>query len=217
MWSCTDWRSTRSPSACRTAGSDSSGCFDLRLARSPSTSVQGSVELSWMCSILPLGVMLARPFAALLEALQQLILDLHVPGVVELAGLDDGARGRDRVAAALHLDGVEMRLVRLVIVGVDLAAHHVARLEVDVEQVLRDQHAAGADEGVGPERRRLLERHLDAVAVELLDLAVLVAADRRRGDRRVAGVFPVEDAVIGGERLAVVPGDVALELPGHRH
>src|SRR5215207_4987960 len=240
MWSCTDWRSTRSPSACRTAGSDSSGCFDLRLARSPSTSVQGSVELSWMCSILPLGVMLARPFAALLEALQQLILDLHVPGVVELAGLDDGARGRDRVAAALHLDGVEMRLVRLVIVGVDLAAHHVAGLEVDelvrpgadrlevrrrvarfvaavgVEQVLRDEHAAGADEGVGPERRRLFERHLDAVAVELLDLAILVAADRRGSDGRVAGVFPVEDAIVGGERLAVVPGHVALELPGHR-
>src|SRR5215208_5975107 len=69
---------------------------------------------------------------------------------------------------------------------------------------------------VGPERRRLFERHLDAVAVELLDLAVLVAADRRRGDRRIAGVFPVEDAVVGAERLAVVPGHVALELPGHR-
>src|SRR5207249_10092006 len=31
---------------------------------------------------------------ALLHALENVVLDLHVPRVVELAGLDDGARGR---------------------------------------------------------------------------------------------------------------------------
>src|SRR5205823_10154465 len=42
--------------------------------------------------------------AALLQSLKDLVLDLHVPGKVVLAGLDHGARGRDGVAAALHLD-----------------------------------------------------------------------------------------------------------------
>ena len=59
--------------------------------------------------------------AALLHALEDLVLDLHVPGVVELAGLDDGAGGRDRVAAALHLDGVEVRAVGHVVGRVELA------------------------------------------------------------------------------------------------
>src|SRR6266478_969328 len=53
--------------------------------------------------------------AALLQALENLVLDLEVPRVVELARLDDGTRGRDRVAAALHLDGVEEGTVRQVI------------------------------------------------------------------------------------------------------
>ena len=42
--------------------------------------------------------------AARLEALQLLVLDLHVPGVIVFARLQHGARGRDGVAAALHLD-----------------------------------------------------------------------------------------------------------------
>ena len=119
--------------------------------------------------------------AALLQALEDLVLDLHVPGVVELAGLDDGARRRHRVTAALHLDGVEVGAVGHVVGRVQLAAHDVARLEVHEpvgtgadrlevgrrlarlvalegrEQVLGDDHAAHAHEGVGPERRRLGE------------------------------------------------------------
>ena len=77
--------------------------------------------------------------------------------------------------------GVEVRPVGDVVVGIELAPDDVARLEVDEpvgpgadrlevgrrvarlgadvvgEQVLRDDHAARADEGVGPERRRLGE------------------------------------------------------------
>jgi hypothetical protein len=50
--------------------------------------------------------------AALLQALQDVVLDLHVPRVVVLAGLEDRARRRRRVAAALQLDRVEEGPVR---------------------------------------------------------------------------------------------------------
>ena len=43
-----------------------------------------------------------------------------------------------------------------------------------------------------------------------------VGAARRGGGRRIGGVFPVEDDVVGGEGLAVVPFHAALELPGDR-
>ena len=94
----------------------------------------------------------------------------------------------------------------------------IARLAAGVvgEQVLRNDHAEGADEGVGPERRRLVEDHADGEVVELLDLDILVAADRDGGGVRIVRVFPGEDDVIGGERLAVMPFDALLQLPDHR-
>jgi len=64
-----------------------------------------------------------------------------------------------------------------------------------------------------PERRGVLERELDRVAVELVDAGdVLVGADVVAA---VAGspVLPVEDDVVGGERLAVVPDDVFFSFP----
>ncbi len=72
-----------------------------------------------------------------------------------------------------------MRPVGDVVVGIELAADHVARLEIDEhvwagahrlqigrrvarfaadvirEQMFWDDHAVGADKGIGPERRRL--------------------------------------------------------------
>ena len=42
--------------------------------------------------------------AALLQPLEDLVLDLQVPGEVVLAGLQHRARRRDGIAAALHLD-----------------------------------------------------------------------------------------------------------------
>jgi hypothetical protein len=77
-------------------------------------------------------------------------------------------------------------------------------------------HTPHTDEGDGPERRRLRELHAYCVVVHLGDVHVLVRSPRRRRGVWVLGVFPVEHAVIGGERLAVVPSDALLELPGDR-
>ncbi len=123
--------------------------------------------------------------------------------------------------------------------GIDLPAHHVARLEVHepvgprahrpeigrslarlrapvgLEEMLGQDHAAEAAEGVGPVRGRLLEDHLDRVTAELLHpLDVLVGADRGGRGGRVSRVLPGEDHVVGREGPAVVPGDTLLELPG---
>ena len=143
-----------------------------------------------------------RPsLAALLESQQDFVLDLHVPSVVVLPGLEDGTCRRHRVATALHLDRIEEGLVADMIFWIDLTPHHVARLEFDKavgagadrlqvgrrlarfralevrEQVLGDQHAARANKGVGPEGCRLGEADRDREVVDLLDLDVLVAAD----------------------------------------
>ncbi len=180
------------------------------------------------------------PFAALLEPAEDVVLHLHVPRVVVLAGLQHRPRGGRRVAAALHLDRVEEGAVGHVVRGIELAPHDVARLEVDeaigagadraqiggglarsralerLEHVLGNEHAAGPAERIGPERRRPLEHDLDGVGVELVHpFDVAVRRERPRGGRRVGGVLPVEDDVVGAEGFAVVPGDAVLETPHH--
>ena len=179
---------------------------------------------------------LARSF----QLLEDLILDLQVPGIVVFAGLQHRPRGRYRIAAALHLHGVEERLVGDVVVRIDLAGHQVARVErlelerpcahrfqvgrsvarlaaaVLPEQVLGNDHAVEADEGIRPERCRLGEDHLDGMVVDLLDLDVDIAAGGDRGGRGILAVFPVEHEIVGRERLAVVELHSLLDLPGHR-
>src|SRR2546427_4134541 len=56
-------------------------------------------------------------------------LDLKVPTVVDVAGLEDRASGRCRVAAALEGDGLEERLVRVAEVLVEVVLNDVAGLE----------------------------------------------------------------------------------------
>ncbi len=127
------------------------------------------------------------------------------------------------------------------VVGIEFAADQIARLELDEfvgtgadgrevvrrlaglgafivrEQMFRDDGVGRADKGVGPERRRLLEGYADGEVVDFLDGDVAVSADGHGGGGGVAGVFPVEHHVIGGERFAVVPFDAGLELPGYRY
>jgi hypothetical protein len=95
------------------------------------------------------------------------------------------------------------------IVGVDRAADQVARPEIDefirpradrlqigrrvarfgatigLKKVFGDEHAARADEGIGPIRRRLLEPHLHGIGVDLLDRDVLIGTDGGCGRLRI--------------------------------
>src|SRR5439155_1573466 len=92
--------------------------------------------------------------AALLQALEDVVLHLHVPGVVVLARLEHGTRRRDGVAATLHLDLVEERPVGLVIARVELAPNDVTGLEV---------HEAI---GTGPHRLEVRRRLARLAALE---------------------------------------------------
>src|SRR5262249_25163814 len=70
-------------------------------------------------------------FPASLETLEDFVLDLHVPGVVVLAGLQHSAGRRDGIAAALHLDGIKVWPVRRVVIWVEFTPHYIARIESD--------------------------------------------------------------------------------------
>ena len=140
-------------------------------------------------------------------------------------------------------DPVMVRYVRWagsMVVGIDLAGHeisgakiteHVAagadRLQVrqclarlgaliGLEQVLRDDHAGHAHEGIGPERRGPGEGDANGVAVDLLGADVTIAADCYGCGGGIGSIFPIENHVIGGEGLTIVPLNVALQLPHHR-
>ena len=176
---------------------------------------------------------------ALLEAAEQVIFHLHVPGEVVLAALEDGAGRADRVAAALQLHRVEEGTAGHVVTRVDLAADVVARPEVDdaegpgadrpeirrglartgapvgIEVVAGQDEPPAAAEDLGPERRRLLEDDLHRVVRELLDaLEVSVRAEGGGGGGGVGRVLPGEHHVVGAEWPAVVPGHASLEAPG---
>src|SRR5262249_30749157 len=95
----------------------------------------------------------------------------------------------------------------------------VARLRALVlaDQVLGEDVAVAAGVGHLPEWRRVLEVHLDRVVVDLVDRAdVRIRAQRGGGGRLVDDVFVGEDDIVRGEGLAVVPGDILLQLPGDR-
>jgi len=122
----TESLSTSRASASRTAGSDKVGCLVPSFERSPSISVQGSVKLIWMCSMPPPGVMVTRPLPPFSRRcrISSSTCRFQAKSYSPVCSTARAAR-RDRVAAALHLDGVEVRLVVLVVVRVDDARHHV--------------------------------------------------------------------------------------------
>jgi hypothetical protein len=53
--------------------------------------------------------------------------------------------------------------------------------------------------------------------LNLFDLYILVAADRRGGRGRIGGVFPIEHDIVGREGLAIVPLHARFQLPSHGH
>src|SRR5207249_6391776 len=73
----------------------------------------GEVEKDLLDTAAPGDVETA--LAALLHPPEHVVLDLHVPGEVVLAGLDHRALGGHGAAAALHLEPIEERPVRFVI------------------------------------------------------------------------------------------------------
>ena len=62
--------------------------------------------------------------------------------------------------------------------------------------MFRDNHAVGANKGIGPKWRRLGKNEADGEVVDLLDRDVLVAGDRDRRGLRRSGIFPVEDDIV---------------------
>src|SRR6516162_5869604 len=69
--------------------------------------------------------------AAAFQSGEDLILDLHVPRKVVFAGLKHRARCRHRIAAALHLDRVEIGPVGDMIGGIAFALDPVTRGKLD--------------------------------------------------------------------------------------
>ena len=154
--------------------------------------------------------------AAVLEPLQHLVLDLEVLAEVVVARLQHGAGGRHGVASALELDRVEIGPRRPVVSLEADAAHHVAGAELDEfvgagadrrevggrvarlrphvvgVDVLGQQHAVAAHEGVGPEGRGLGEQHLHGQVVDLLDGDVAIGRDGDAGRGRILDVLPGE-------------------------
>src|SRR5262249_6247296 len=69
--------------------------------------------------------------AGVFEFDKDFVLDLHIPGIVVLAGLNHRARRRYGVAAAFHLDRVEIRPVGDVVGRIAFALYQIARRELD--------------------------------------------------------------------------------------
>jgi hypothetical protein len=68
-----------------------------------------------------------------------------------------------------------------------------------------------------PERRRFREANPHGKCIYLLDLHILIAADRRGSGCRVGGVFPIEYDIVGGKGPTVMPLDACFKLPGYGH
>jgi hypothetical protein len=74
---------------------------------------------------------LALGIGAVFKFQKYLVLDLRVPGKVEIAGLDHRTGRRHRIPAALHFDGVEIRPVGHVVIAVALAFDEITGREID--------------------------------------------------------------------------------------
>src|SRR5215469_13833017 len=151
----------------------------------------GAVELDVLDCPALYNLRAALGVAGVFEPDEDLVLDLHVPRVIVFAGLNDRARRRHGVAAALHLDHVEIGPVGDMISGVALASDEVARFELDepvragsyrlqvcrsiarirafvgLEQMFWNDHAEAGDKRGGPEGRRLFEQNAHGERIDL--------------------------------------------------
>ena len=167
-------------------------------------------------------------------------LHLHVPGVVEFAGFENGAGCRRCITTALERHGSEGRLGGIAVVRVGDICHHVVRLEflddewagadgakvgrgaarslgtdAILELRLLDDRLLGADEGAVGVVFRLGEGDLDGVGIGRLDaLDAFELGFLRAAAIGRGAILPGEDHVFGGEGRAVRPLDVGLQLPG---
>ena len=82
--------------------------------------------------------------------------------------------------------------------------------------MLGDDHAAHADKGVGPVGGRLLKDHLQRMIVDLLDLDVAIGGDVIGSRVGIGRILPIEQAIIGCERLPIMPFHVLLQGPSDR-
>ena len=178
--------------------------------------------------------------ARLFHGGEDLRLHLEVPAVVELAGLEHRPGRRHRVAAALHQNRGEGRLVRIAVPVVELVPDHVVGTELldlegagtdgpevllgalrrpgaraVLELLLLDDRTGRADERCVGERHRHGEGNPHRMVVHRFH--------RRHVLKPVGGVAAAvgmhavggrEGHVAGGERRAVRPGHALPELPG---
>jgi hypothetical protein len=164
---------------------------------------------------------------------------LQVPGEVVFPGLEHGARRRRGVAAALQVDPLEEWLVRVAVVlvdhvgslivrgeGLDLVGTSANRIKeegvVGCFPILDVEHMLGIDVAefrsgmwLEPVGVRLGEEDLRRQRIDDLDrLDRLIDAGGGGGVRGIDDPLPSEEDVIGGQRLAVGPGDPIQQLVG---
>ncbi|CAA9579473.1 MAG: hypothetical protein AVDCRST_MAG33-3448 [uncultured Thermomicrobiales bacterium] len=173
------------------------------------------------------------PLTALEGRLDDFRLDLDVPGMVPVTGLQHGLRGRGRLAAALEVQAGESRLVRIAEVRVGGVDDLVVRREVlEHERAGADGHHVHVVAGLNPVTR--VDVAVGAVGERDVPVQVRAGVGDLDGqvvdrdalsddapDVEVDGVvlwvgdpLPGEDDVVGRERLAVRPGDALLQGEG---
>ncbi len=174
---------------------------------------------------------------------EDVVLDLHVPGVVVLAGLDarpgpptprrrrpSSRSCRRRAGSPCGSSGCSsprtmspgLKSAIAVRAGADRleVRRRLTRLRAleRLEEVLRDDLAGRAAEGATTRTGVGFLNVILTVWLSILSIFLMSAycAGRDRRGRRIGRVFPVEDDVVRRERLPVVPLHVPLQLPGDR-
>src|SRR6266850_6180560 len=88
---------------------------------------------------------------------------------------------------------------------------------IGADEMLGEDLATHATEGVIPERRGFPEHDSDRMLIEGIDvLNIYVAATGDRTGRGVSGILPGEDDIVSREGCTIVPDDPLFQVPGDR-